>query len=183
MGEQVGAGHAQDHLEDVDEKQPQHEHVQGGKPLVDQDLVDDHLREERRDQPERLKEDEGDGGGVPRGKCTAQALGIRRYPRNARSYRQGDDGILHQRRRTGESGALRPRFSISLSGEDDQDIPRVDGLPAPHPNLRHRAVGGGKDLVLHLHGLEKQNEIAGLDDAADRDLDVEDLARHGRGDG
>ena len=49
VGEQVGAGHTQDHLEDVDEKQPQHEHVQGGKPLVDQDLVDDHLREERRD--------------------------------------------------------------------------------------------------------------------------------------
>src|SRR3972149_5211752 len=53
-----------------------------------------------------------------------------------------------------------------------EDVARVHRLPHLHPDLAHRPPPRGVELVLHLHGLEDDQTIPGLDLLPDLDLDV-----------
>src|SRR5699024_2040558 len=64
--------------------------------------------------------------------------------------------------------------------QGDQGVARVDDVALVHVDGGHGAVLGGDDLVLHLHGLQDHQGVAGLDGSAGLDLDVQDVAGHGR---
>src|SRR3989304_5528697 len=59
-----------------------------------------------------------------------------------------------------------------------EDVARVHRLPHLHPDLAHRPPPGGVELVLHLHGLEDDQTIPGLDLLPDLDLDGRDPPGH-----
>ncbi len=80
MDEQVGAQVAEQRLEHSDTDQAEHEHVEGGQALVDQDLVDDDLEEQGGDEAEDL---EDEGGGEHLAEQRLEAGGGRQEPGEA----------------------------------------------------------------------------------------------------
>ena len=60
VGEQIGAQDGHNGLEGGDRQKADHQHVEGAEQAVHQDLVDDDLEEQRRDQAEELQEERRD---------------------------------------------------------------------------------------------------------------------------
>ena len=58
----------------------------------------------------------------------------------------------------------------NVSADDAQNVAGVDGSALGNRDGGNGAVAGSKDLVLHLHGLEDEEDIAGLDRLTGRDL-------------
>ena len=54
---QVGPQDAENGLEQRDPEQPDHQHIERADAAMDQDLVDDHLKEQRRDERKQLKKE------------------------------------------------------------------------------------------------------------------------------
>src|SRR3989338_1098641 len=59
-----------------------------------------------------------------------------------------------------------------------EDVARVHRLPHLHPDLAHRPPPRGVELVLHLHGLDDDQTIPGLDLLPDLHLDGRDPPGH-----
>jgi hypothetical protein len=57
VGEEISAQDGHDGLEGRDREKADHQHVEGTERAVHQDLVDDDLEEQRRDQAEELQEE------------------------------------------------------------------------------------------------------------------------------
>ena len=57
---QIRAQDAEHRLEYPDCDEPDNEHVERAHAAMDEDLVDDHLKEQRRHQREHLQEERGD---------------------------------------------------------------------------------------------------------------------------
>ena len=72
-----------------------------------------------------------------------------------------------------------PAFTYSMTATTS---PAPTESPALDPDLLHHAVLLRGDGVLHLHGLEKADRLAHLDDVANRDQDLDDGALHRDGD-
>src|SRR6478735_12639305 len=69
--------------------------------------------------------------------------------------------------------AISPRLAISrrvigmMSGDHDQRLVELDRLRVLDQDLLHGAIGRGVDRVHHLHRLDDQQHLAGLDLVAD----------------
>ena len=48
-----------------------------------------------------------------------------------------------------------------VSGDDDEEPSRLHLLPGADVDLGHGAAGGGLHLVLHLHGFDGDQRVAG----------------------
>ena len=71
-----------------------------------------------------------------------------------------------------------PRLAFRL--DDDQEVAAIDLLAHLHAHLRHAAGSDGGHVVLHLHGLQRDERLAGDDPVARGDADGHRAARHGR---
>ncbi len=60
MGKQVGAESAERRIEDCKRDHADRQYMQGSEPFVHKHLVDDDLREQRRQQRKQLQEERGD---------------------------------------------------------------------------------------------------------------------------
>ena len=63
--------------------------------------------------------------------------------------------------------------------DDAQNVAGVDSSALGNCNGGNGAGAGSEDLVLHLHGLEDEQQIAFLDGLTGGDLHIEDGAGHG----
>ena len=66
--------------------------------------------------------------------------------------------------------------------QNDESSTRVNDSALGDDDLRDGAVTRSHDLIFHLHGLEHDQHITGLDCLALRDVDLEDVAGHRSGD-
>nr|DAZ22942.1 MAG TPA: hypothetical protein [Caudoviricetes sp.] len=66
--------------------------------------------------------------------------------------------------------------------DDAQNVAGVDSSALGNCDGGNGARAGSEDLVLHLHGLEDEEQIAFLDGLTGGDLHIEDGAGHGAGD-
>src|SRR6266702_914446 len=64
----------------------------------------------------------------------------------------------------------------------DHQIFLLDLVPFFKLHIRHRAIGFGLDVGLHLHRLGDHQYVSGLDRIARLDVHLQHLARHRRGD-
>src|SRR3970040_3088398 len=65
--------------------------------------------------------------------------------------------------------------------DDDQETAAIDLLAPLDAHLRHTAGSDSRHVVLHLHGFEADERLAGGDLIAWSDADGHHAARHGRG--
>src|SRR5215469_7045883 len=66
------------------------------------------------------------------------------------------------------------------SFDNRQHVSRIDGAAFGGDQLLHDSRPGGLDFVLHLHGLDHEDALAGFDLGFFRDQQAHDLAGHGR---
>ena len=66
------------------------------------------------------------------------------------------------------SEAAEALSELSVLLDDDEDVAGADGVAVGDADLGHGARGLGVDVVLHLHRLEHEDGLTGLDGVADR---------------
>ena len=84
---------------------------------------------------------------------------------------------LDDRHGIGQRHVMRPR---ARRGHLDQRRPGLHGIPGGDVQCRDGPVDGGGDRVLHLHGLDQQQHLAGRHRVTLGDPDLQDRPRHRR---
>ena len=135
MGEQIGAQASEHDLEHRNRNQPQDQDVERAKAAMHQHFVDDHLKEQRRHQREKLQEERGE-----------QHLAQKRAIFVDRAHEPGD---VEASRELGEAGPP--------GHQDEASVPRGLELgPAHH----RRPCAGRLHDRLAVGGLSENQEAA-----------------------
>src|SRR5918996_5761895 len=74
---------------------------------------------------------------------------------------------------------MTPTFMTATLLDDHERLTRLHDVASLHGHLGHGPVDRGRDVVLHLHGLQDAHDVAGCDLLTLFDQDVEDRPLHG----
>src|SRR3989441_14740 len=125
-----------------------------------------------RSRPEKLK--------IASGPRAAMRRSITRRARSSLTKSSSVERMIAPRAYGSPAANSLPKRSVVTrlsSRHHDQDVARVHRLSGLHAHLGHRPRARRLELVLHLHGLDHDQRVAGPDGVPDSHRDAADLTR------